>query len=467
MLHDTEAPDADPVTDVLRRSPVGLIHLSLVGAYAAFTIWLHARSQFMSVTFGSFSDWTDYRLVARAEPWSTDFWTGVKPAGYPLLVKVLGEGAVLHWAAVVLSIVAWSALSLAVAIVLRNRALAFGGAGLMLAVSLSERIQVWNDLAGSESLSISLLVLAIAAGLVLVAPPLPSPRAQRRLRVVAWVVLTSSLVAWAFTRDSNLYELLLAAVAAACVAAWRRSGALAVVCGIALVVCGVGLVASDAGDRWVVPYDNIVFNRVLTDPDLAAAWRDAGMPDTPALRANIGEIAYHGDPALFSDARLAAFRRWVDDHGRTTYIEQLITRPSLGVGGPVGDLDAMLTSPVEVWGRIGGASYEGSPVDPVVDSLFVPDSVPLVIWSVVVFGASLFLVVGARRSSARGASWFVVAVLALVVPHLWLVWVGDAHNVARHAVTASVQLRVAGWLALLLALDELLERRRPAPTVEP
>jgi hypothetical protein len=439
--------------------------VALVGVYAVVAIGLHARSTFLRTTFGSFSDWTDYRLVTRSSVWSSGFWTGVKPAGYPLLVKVLGEGSALHWSGVLLSVVAWSALALAVALVLRNRWLALSAVALILGLSLSERIQVWNDLAGSETHSLSLLVLALAAGLVLTAAPVASSGAYRRLRIVAWVVLAVSVTWWAVTRDSNTYVVMLAVVVVAAFAVGSRSHALAVAGAVALLVSVGCLVASDVGDRWVVPYDNIVFNRVLTDRELAAAWRDAGMPDSPALRSHIGEVAFHGDPALFRSPRLAAFRRWVDDHGRRTYLEELITRPSLGIAGPLDDLDELLTSPVEVWGHIGGRSYRGSPVDPVVDALFLPDPVPLAIWSVVVVIAGVWLLVASRRSPTRRVVWLSVAVLVLAVPHLWLVWVGDAHNIARHAVTASVQLRVTGWLVLVLALDELLSprRRRAAP----
>ena len=436
MLRGSEVSDFDAAGCLTRRS-VGEAHLALVAVYAVFVVWLHARSEFLSTTFGSFSDWSDYREVAHASVWSAGFWTGVKPAGYPLLVKALGEGAALHWAAVLISVVAWSSLALVAVLVVRSRALGVAAMVLVFLLSLGERIQVWNDLAGSESISISLLVLAIA------------------------------LVSWSFTRDSNTYVLLMTSVVVVAVAAWRRRVTLAIAGVVGLVVCGVGLVTSDAGGRWIVPYDNVVFNRVLPDRDLAAAWRDAGMPDTPALRAHIREIAYHGDPALFTDPRLAAFRRWVVDHGRATYIRELVTRPSFGVGGPVGDLDDLLTSPVEVWGRIGGHSYAGSPLDPIVDSVFVPDAVPLAIWSLFVAAAAVFLVVTTRRSPSRGAVLLLVGVLVLAVPHLWLVWVGDAHNVARHSVTASVQFRLAGWLVLVLAADELLAgRRRNGATVD-
>lgn len=434
------------------RASVGLPHAVLTGLYVVTVLLLHARSTFLVNSFEKFSDWSDYQAVARESVLSGGFWSGSKPMGYPLLVKVLGEGSALHWGAVAISTAAWVVLSIAVAALLGTRWVSVLACALILSFSLAQRVQVWNDLAGSETLSISLFVLALAAGCVLVNPQLG------RLRVAAWIVLALSLSWWCFTRDSNVYVLLLSAIVGVVFAAVRRSSGAALMCAAALVVSFVALVASDGGDRWVVPYYNVVFNRVLPDQDLAAAWRDAGMPDARALRHHIGEIAYGGDPALFHGRDLAAFRRWVRQDGRQTYVENLITRPALSVRGPVSDFDDLLTSPVEVWGRIGGHSYAGSPLDPVFNSVFVPDATLLVIWLALVVAAGVWLLL---RATNRAAAALAIVVFALGFPHLWLVWVGDAHNIARHAVTASVQIRLAGWIILLLALDEY---RRPRPT---
>lgn len=456
-----ERPEAEALDGECRQGnvSVGLPHAVLIGAYVVSVLWLHERSTFLANSFEKFSDWSDYQAVARASVVSHGFWSGSKPMGYPLLTKVLGEGSGLHWGAVVISIGAWVALATAVAALLRARWLSVSACALVLGFSLSERVQVWNDLAGSETLSVSLFVLALAAGLVLVNPRIRRPL---WLRVTTWTVLGISLPWWCFTRDSNAYVLLLGSVVGAVFAARRRSVRSALVCAVALVVSVSALVASDDGDRWVVPYYNVVFNRVLPDRDLAAAWRDAGMPDSGALRRHIGEIAYAGDPALFQDRRLAAFRRWVRRDGRQTYVENLVTRPALSVRGPVSDLRALLASPLEVWGRIGGHSYAGSPLDPVFDSVFVPDMTPLLIWLAIVTAAAGWLLLRSRRVFNRAPAALTIVVLVLGIPHLWLVWVGDAHNIARHALTASVQIRLAGWIILLLALDEWLVHRNAA-----
>jgi hypothetical protein len=81
------------------------------------------------------------------------------------------------------------------------------------------------------------------------------------------------------------------------------------------------------------------------------------------------------------------------------------------------------------------------------------------LWALLLI-ATLTLVVTLVAKSWRSspAFWLVLGFLALFFPHFYLVWHGDAAEVGRHAVQASVQLRLALWLLILLALDKIVER---------
>jgi hypothetical protein len=448
-------------TGARRHTP--LVAAAVAVTYAVATVALHLRSTFLAVSSplggnGYPSDWDQYREVAGAPLSSSDFWAGAKSMGYPLLIKVFGESTALHWATIALSIVAWLALAGATAALFRSRAIALLGAVLLLAVSLSERVQVWNDLTGSEALSTSLFVLAFAAVLVLVNPRLGS---RRGVRVAAMAVAAVVVAWWVWTRDSNAYVLLLVTLVAGVWAVWRRRRGAALFAVAALVLAVPVLWSSASGERWVYPYYNIVLNRVLPDEDLAARWRDAGMPDPPALLRREGQIAATDSGAIFTDPRLASFRRWVDEHGTTTYLATLLTKPSLSVGGPTSDFRQLFTAPVEVYGHLGGTSYEGSPLDPGFNSLFVPDLGVFLLWLAAVVGATAWLLARPVGSVGRAAVGVVLAVFLLGFAHAWIVWVGDAHNIPRHAITASLQVRTSGWILLLLALDAFIGRPQP------
>jgi hypothetical protein len=440
-------------------SRVGWRSLAIGAFYAVFAIVLHARSRFpVDARFGQYkSDWFDYQDVARRGALSHDFWAGSKPPGYPLVIKLLGRDELVHWSMVTLSIVAWLLLAAAVAALMRTRGLALVAAAVILGFSLTGRVQVWNDLAGSETLSISLLVLALAAALVVVNPRV---RAVAWLRTTSWVVLGVAVTWWCFTRDSNIFVVLLAAVVLAGIAIVRRNPTAAMVAVAALVVGTSALVASNVAERWLDPYYNIVLDRILPDPQLSARWRDAGMPDTPELRLHQGQITAADNGAILTDPALAPFRAWVERDGRRTYLEALATRPGLSIRQPLQDFDELFTGSVAVYGVIGGPSYAGSPLDPLTNVLFDPGTVVFVVWLLVVGAATIWLLGWRRRNPHRAAIFLAAAVVVLGFLHAWFVFIGDAHNIGRHAITASVQARLGGWVLLLLALDELIGARR-------
>ena len=49
--------------------------------------------------------------------------------------------------------------------------------------------------------------------------------------------------------------------------------------------------------------------------------------------------------------------------------------------------------------------------------------------------------------------WVAFFTLLLAIPHLSLIWHGDALDVARHAVIANVQFHLGVWLLIILYLD--------------
>ena len=132
---------------------------------------------------------------------SKDFWASTRPPMFPLVLKIYTadfmEVATFHAA---FSIFAWGMLALALAYAFKGflRPIAFG---LILALSLDRHIAGWDVVMLTESISISLMAIFIAAWLWL-------------LRGWSWgKVFLLSLVAflWAFTRDTNGWILLMIA----------------------------------------------------------------------------------------------------------------------------------------------------------------------------------------------------------------------------------------------------------------
>jgi ABC-type Fe3+ transport system permease subunit len=62
-----------------------------------------------------------------------------------------------------------------------------------------------------------------------------------------------------------------------------------------------------------------------------------------------------------------------------------------------------------------------------------------------VAGAALWL-----RGSKKRSLWIVIlALVASIYPLMFIVWHGNPQEIERHALQIAVQLRLAGWLAVI------------------
>jgi hypothetical protein len=74
--------------------------------------------------------------------------------------------------------------------------------------------------------------------------------------------------------------------------------------------------------------------------------------------------------------------------------------------------------------------------------------------------ALLVLMALAWRRRLRGAYVIAAALVLAAYPDLWLVWVGDAEEVTRHSVLATLQLHLGLWLGTVWLVDAYLARER-------
>jgi hypothetical protein len=58
-------------------------------------------------------------------------------------------------------------------------------------------------------------------------------------------------------------------------------------------------------------------------------------------------------------------------------------------------------------------------------------------------------------SGEKNLVWLFLLLIVLFYPHATIVWHGEANDIGRHALLASVHLRLGFWL-LLIALTDIL-----------
>ena len=380
------------------------------------------------------------------------FWTGGKPPLYPLWYKAVGafgdteaiEGVVprtepvLPAAQTALSLLAFTMLALACARTAYTRAgrrLLFA---LPLAVSLAPLVAKWNQVVMSESLSMSLFAVFVAAWYLYFHRP-------------SWwalAAIAASAACWAAVRDTNYFTVavIVPIAALAGVGGRRKSAALC----IALVAAfALANAVESRSDRRLFSFYNIVGQRILPHPDRVDFFASVGgMPTSPALAERSGRWASDDGLAFFTDMRLERFREWSATHGMTAYMQFLLAHPFYSLASPVTEIDETFLS------RIGWAVHVdwSSPDEPL-----TPWAAAVLRWAILLgYGAAILSAFAlSRRGRFRAAPWLLVplGMALLSLPQLWIAWLGDAMDYLRHGLTAALCFLLGGLLLLAAMVD--------------
>ena len=377
---------------------------------------------------------------------SKDFWASTRPPMFPLVLKIYNadfmEVAAFHAA---FSIFAWGMLALAVAYAFKGflRPFAFG---LILALSLDRHIAGWDVVMLTESISISLMAIFIAAWLWL-------------LRGWSWgKVFLLSLVAflWAFTRDTNGWILLMiAGLIVAGHALFQHAQTIPFDC-YRVCICSLysAISALDRGNRWVFPFQNVLAQRILTDQEALAFFADCGMPVTPELLEMADGYAGSSDRAFYKEPALESYRVWLHADGKSCYMRWLLSRPMASLRQPWLDLEWLLAfEDVSSFIHSGMSLY----CPGMRNMCCIPDCgfVAMDIDSIAALIAIL------KKAWKTNPAWIVfIGLCLLIYPHLFIVWHGDVPGTHRHALTVSLQFGLGLWLFGLLFLEAILIRFR-------
>ena len=410
---------------------------------------------FVNVVTLTYADTASYLEVASHSLLSLDFWAGARAWALPLLYKIAPDGASGQaWAQFIVSVICWALLAGAVARCLRAGVYRYVAFAVVLLFSLALPIIQWDRILISESLSISLTALVLAAWLELV----------RLARPAAVVGVLVASVLWVFARDSN-------GIVALCIvpfvlvwALWRPrplgrawplalAGGLAATFALSLLATGTQAAQLRRTER---PILHVIGRRVLADPGETRWFRDHGMPKPPPrvvkYRRSLAGIV---DGTIPSDPATNRFLDWARRHGRGVLARYLLAHPWQTVRQTF-DHRRRLLSGVTV-GYL-------SPNQPRVlpgwlDRAIYPRRLRAIyVWFLVVAVGALAL----WRWRGASRTWLVpVAALALQVPHAIVVYQGDTLEIPRHGILVAVTARLGILLLALLAIGRLVERRRP------
>jgi hypothetical protein len=409
-------------------------------------------SGFYGVHQVSYLDTDGYLEVTGHPVWSLDFFAGGRPWTVPLLWKLLPASDV--WRArghFGLSLVCWPVLAWAVARCLRPGLMRYLGFGAVLIFSMSFPIIRWDDVMLSESVSLSLTALVVAAWLELVRLPRPA-------MVVAVLVTT---LFWVFARDSNGI-IALGLVPVAALWAWRpgplrRPWALGLAGGLLLIfVASYLATTTDPAKlrRNQRPILHVIGRRVLTAPDEERYFRKHGMPAPPPLiRAQRRSLAGVAEGQLPSNPAADRFIEWSRKHGRSVLAGYLLRHPVRTFKQTFRNRQRLLAGVTVGYTSPNARRLLPAPIDNIA---YPRGSQDVWFWLVVVCVGALAVW---RRLGAH-RFWLVPAVaLLLQLPHAVVVYEADTLEIPRHAVLVAVMTRLSLLLLALFAIDAIANRK--------
>jgi hypothetical protein len=429
---DTQLP-AMPLTKRQR-----LVMLGLAISYLALELSSHLQVR----AAAWLPDSIDYIFPATTYAWTeAGLWTHTKPWGAAALYKLTGSSPVaIDAAQTALSALAWLSLAWIFARSIRSGWLGAVAFGLVLGFSLAPSVQMWNHVIQSESLSISLMAAILAAWIALL----------RRWRWRTLFALLFLFAWWIGARETNVYlSLIVAGILVVVGLFFKRQRFYWAVGALLAWFCVFNMQISETPTlpRWLYPLTNTILHRILPEEEFVQYFEARGMPVTPDLLALRGGYADSGGFAVFNNGALDEMERWLYKRGKDVYIRFLLDHPLYTLVSPWQNIGALL-APDDLRG------YAPQQYDPPLAWLFGDLLFPDSLWLAAVLMLAA-LTAGLRGKVWRDGplAWLVIGFLALFLPHFYLAWHGDAAEVGRHAIQASVQVRLGLWLLSLLALD--------------
>jgi hypothetical protein len=405
-------------------------------------IWLRNQNTTRIHSPRLFGDTPDYFRVASEPLFSSSFWIADRAPTTPLFFKILhSDPALIFKTQVWFSVVAWMILALSISLVLRSFVLKPIAFVTVLGFSLTQNIIMWDPLILSDSLSLSLLALFLAACILLI-------KDWKWYNVVTLVVFGILLV---LARDSYAYLLLLAGFALLpliLVTAYR--GRIVLVSSILLLTFVISNSLAAAGNRWYVPFLMTLGLRILPNPEYLSYFSEQGMPISEALMERAGKPIHADDLAILKDPRLEEFRQWAKMNGRSVYIKFMWHFKAHTFQDPLKHLEVIFNPDLRYYAATG---FRPIITNQRLSELLYPTGFGLLIVLIANFLAAALLFPALKY---RQLLWILPLMLILFsYPQAVFIWNADANDIARHSLYHNIELRLGLWMLIFFVCDFL------------
>ncbi|MBQ6510219.1 MAG: hypothetical protein IJI07_12165 [Flexilinea sp.] len=190
---------------------------------------------------------------------------------------------------------------------------------LTLGLGCIPNVTRWDTMIMSESLSISTAVLFLGSLFWLTAA------STHQWKIIPAVCTLFSAILFSVSRDSAVWAVI--PVILVLLFIMRTRGRRWILIGLSAVLAVMAVFfLSKTGDRWIYSFENVLFSRILRDPQGEALMIEAGMPTPPSIEQLYGTEHLMASP-LFNSDEYQPLRDWIRSDGLKAYIRYMLKKP--------------------------------------------------------------------------------------------------------------------------------------------
>jgi hypothetical protein len=333
----------------------------------------------------------------------------------------------------ILSVVAWSMLALVISKRLKGGYEKLLAAILITAFGFTPAIADWDSILGSESLTFSLFAISLALVIEIYFMG-AEEKFDGKFSVVIAALAVITLVFWTFTRDANIYTLLvllamsiLSAITASKV---RKSRTLLISIAVILIVAVIGLQSAMLSRRWEAPLANVYNDLLLPHPARTEFLQGLGMPNPKS----------------------AAYHEWFIKSAPRAYARFLLFHPGYTLTSFTSELGGIFSENIQPYFFSEDTSARFALVT--VNDLLHPKT-PLFFVLDILLMAGLFFSAFRRKNVIHtGWLWLMTWLFLSASLTIGVGFFADSIGVTRHTMLAVEMFRLMFWLLLLILLDQ-------------
>ncbi len=342
------------------------------------------------------------------------------------------------------SILAWSALTYAVASPMKNSAAKILSALIIPAFAYSPQIADWDSILMSESLTFSLFALQLALLIHIVFTLYKNPRANLALWIINWGVV---YFFWANLRDTNSYAaLVLIGLSALTLIApsfrYNKKAFGAIVFGTVLFL--IGIVTFQQSGRSLISTINIYMGDIFPHPT---------------------RVQYMQEKFDMPQPETQAFYAWFEEHGVTAVTRFILAHPGYAAEKLSRDFPNAFHQGVQAYFVMPEKKVFRQLATSIGEGLHPETITPFFIALLLLTSVALAAIHGNLETS-RPWLWicayiFLVSTIAIVPTIL-----GDNWALHRHTIFSIAAYRFCMWLCIIIAIDfSLSASARPSGNI--